>query len=207
MPLTAVRGKRVDTEQFDVLTELVNIGVGRSAAALSDLIDARIELQIPSVRHCTTEDYQSWRSAVAHASSTLIIQQFRGVVHGRAGLLFDERSSLLLAQLLAGLDDPPDELDLEMSGLLLEVGNIVLNGVMGSLSNQMRAELSYSIPEIVAGRDAAADESVQTFGRETAELLLADVDFGVAEHEIRGSIIIAFAWGSVAELLASVDVD
>ncbi|HTN00307.1 hypothetical protein [Planctellipticum variicoloris] len=201
--ITALRG-RFDASQLDVLSEIVNIGVGRSAASLSELIGARIELQAPEVRHCTTKDHQTWQTAVAHESSTLIVQYFRGPVSGKAGLLFDERSSLLLAQLLANLDTPPDDLDIEMSGTLLEVGNIVLNAVLGSLSNQMRAELSYSIPMIVAGRDIADDQEILTDDGDTSDLLLADIEFGVAEHAIHGSIVIAFALGSVEELLASV---
>lgn len=204
MSLITVLHGRLDACQLDILSEIVNIGVGRSAASLSELIGARIELQAPEVRLCSTEDHRTWRSAVAHESSTLIVQNFRGPVSGKAGLLFDERSSLLLAQLLAELDEPPDDLDIEMSGTLLEVGNIVLNAVLGSLSNQMHAELSYSIPMIVAGRDVADNGEILTADGVTSDLLLADIEFGVAEHAVHGSIVIAFALGSVEELLASV---
>lgn len=204
MSLSAVPCERFDAYQLDVLAELVNIGVGRSAASLSELIVARIELQVPTVRLCTPEDQRIWLSAVTHESSTLIIQHFRGPVRGRAGLLFDERSSLLLAQLLAGLETPPDDLDVEMSSTLLEVGNIVLNAVLGSLSNHMRTELTYSIPVIASGRDVVDDDADLIADGDAAELLLADIEFGVAEREIHGSIVIAFSLGSVRELLASV---
>lgn len=204
MPLSAGPCERFDACQLDILSELVNIGVGRSAASLSELIGARIELQVPTVRLCTPEDQRIWLSAVAHESSVLIVQHFRGPVRGRAGLLFDEHSSLLLAQLLAGLAEPPHDLDVELSSTLLEVGNIVLNAVLGSLSNHLCTELTYSIPVIVSGRDLAADGDSLIADEDTAELLLADIEFGVAEHEIHGSIVIALTLGSVQELLASV---
>lgn len=196
--------RELTVDELDILLELVNIGVGRSAASLSELIGAHIVLHAPSVRICTTAERHEWQQVVADHASTLIVQPFRGPIRGKAGLLFDEQSSLLLAQLLAGLNEIPEELDPEMSSTLLEVGNIVLNAVLGSLSNSMHAGLSYSMPTIVSGRDLSSGDDVLTTGTQGGELLLADVDFGVAQHEIRGSIVIAFAVGCVAELLDSV---
>ena len=54
----------------------------------------------------------------------------------------------LLTRLLGDEEDFEEEGSLEQEGLLLEVGNIVLNGVMGSLSNSISDQLEYSIPEL-----------------------------------------------------------
>ena len=46
-----------------------------------------------------------------------------------------DNSGVRLAQILGGVAHSSHELDLELSGILTEVGNIMINGVLGSLAN------------------------------------------------------------------------
>lgn len=203
MPLSSSSPRDLSPDQLDVLGELINIGVGRAAASLSELIGSRIELHVPSVRLCSAAERHDWTESVSQADSTLIVQEFRGSVNGQAGLLFDQQSSMVLAQVLSGLPEAPQILDSEMTSILLEVGNIVLNAVLGSLANQMHAALTYSIPSVLLGRDLCASQSVLSSPDRAEDLLLADVDFNAAEYSIRGAIVIAFALGAVEDLLMS----
>ena len=49
-------------EQQDILTELVNIGVGRAAASLSELVGKRIDLNVPKLVICDPETLNTYRS-------------------------------------------------------------------------------------------------------------------------------------------------
>ena len=46
----------VSAEEIDALRELINIGVGRAAGALNDMVGAHVELRVPSVRLVSTAD-------------------------------------------------------------------------------------------------------------------------------------------------------
>ena len=193
----------IDATTIDFITEMMNIGVGRAASSLSELIGCRIELTVPTIRICSTEKCRSSLFLGEDQPETMITQTFDGVVHGRMSLCFPEQSSLALAQILSGGSmGHQDQLDVESSGILLEVGNIVLNGVMGSLSNAMKTNLVYSIPEL----QTASRTGVLVFQNSFRDddILIGDVHFSVAERQIEGTIVIVFAVGSIRVMMDSV---
>ena len=131
------------SDHLDALTEVVNIGVGRAAAALSELLGSRIDLTVPTV---SLLKFSELSEEVSSKLDTSIIQDFVGPTSGRAILAFPDASALKLGQILADLDDIPPELDFDLQDVLNEVGNIVLNGVLGSLSNIVKGSLQYTVP-------------------------------------------------------------
>ncbi len=194
---------RLDDETRDAVTELMNIGVGRAASALSDLLGQRIELTVPLIRICQTEECRVAVFSLGQPPETIITQTFDGPIRGRTSLCFPAASSLSLAQMLAGGSaGVPEELDAELSGILLEVGNIVLNGVMGSLSNAMLSNLNYSIPELQTA-NRRGDRMLQDALRDD-DVLIGDVNFRVSQREIEGTIVIVFAVGSIRSMVDAV---
>lgn len=192
----------LEEDTIDALTELVNIGVGRAAASLSDLIGERIELNVPRVRLCYENEPPAENTCGGDASTTVVTQDFHGRINGRAALMFPQSSALILGGLLSGGEALATEVDAELSGILLEVGNIVLNGVLGSLSNVASDAFDYSLPTLFD--DQPALSRLLLSNDEASELLIADVEFHVHLSEIRGTIAIVFAGGCVQTLIQQV---
>lgn len=190
-----------DPQRLDALTELVNIGVGRAAASLSELVGKRIELSIPQVRVCLGPEGQTLVQSLCRQPDTVITQTFRGTLNGTSSLCFSKASSVSLAELLSGTTHGAAELDAELSGILLEVGNIMINGVMGALSNAFSAVLHYSVPELQTtnclGRGSQFDSLMDK------DILVGDVRFQVLQHGIEGMIIVVFAIGTMDSMLDS----
>ena len=184
-------------EDLDALSEIVNIGVGRAAMSLSDLLGERIDLQVPVVRMVSLAE-----ATERGETGISILQEFSGEVSGNALLVFPKQHGCSLACLLAGYDEGEDIPPLELSGILSEVGNIVLNGVLGSLGNIMESPLDYQVP------DFYVDESLSSLvlrGEECGEnerhLVIADTEFQVATKNISGTVLIAFKIGALENLL------
>lgn len=192
----------LEEDTIDALTELVNIGVGRAAASLSDLIGERIELTVPRVRFCRENEPIIQEASGGTLSTTVVTQDFRGRINGRAALMFPQSSALILGGLLSGGEALATEVDAELSGILLEVGNIVLNGVLGSLSNVAGDVFDYSLPTLFD--DQPALSRLLLSNDTAAELLIVDVEFHVQHSEIRGTIAIVFAGGCVQTLIEQV---
>lgn len=190
-------------DQRDALTELVNIGVGRAAASLSDLTGERVELSIPRVFLCDLERLNDLVQADGEPLDILVFQDFTGELSGRAVLAFPRTSGLKLGQLLGNLDCPPNEMDLDLSGILMEVGNIVLNGVLGSIANLTGTRLSCAISELATNRDMAAAlaDCTSAGDQEGGSVFLTRVQFHVATRDISGSIAILFEIGGIESLL------
>ncbi|HUQ69137.1 MAG TPA: chemotaxis protein CheX, partial [Planctomycetaceae bacterium] len=174
----------------------------RAAAALSELIGERIELSVPHVRLVVCEAELHPSAAGSDSPATVVTQDFHGRISGRAALAFPQPSALKLGGMLTGGDLECTELDAELSGILLEVGNIVLNGVLGSLSNVSGDALEYSLPALFD--DQPAQARVLPATESATEVLIADVHFGVRHSEISGTISIVFSGGCVQTLLSKV---
>lgn len=127
----------------DALVELMNMGAGRAGSACAEMLDVRALLQPPKV------DY--WRSSAARASleRTLgpdlpqVMMRFGGLVQGYSCLLFTtEMAQATAAQAMGEADVDTDT----MVSTLEEVGNVMLNAAMGTLSNLAGADLVYQVP-------------------------------------------------------------
>ena len=136
--------------QTDALCECINIGVGQAAAVLSELVGDTIELDIPairtvqlsSVRDYLDNHYDKWHSCV--------LLEFMSEFSGDAVLIFSEESARGWAGLVSSNQFGEDlELTSDMQNdFLLEIGNILINGCIGSLSNLMEIECDFSIPKM-----------------------------------------------------------
>ena len=77
-----------------------------------------------------------------------------------------------------------------------------MNGVMGTFSNAMAANLNYSIPELQTA-DRRGDRMFQDAVKDD-DILIADVRFSVSQRNIEGTIDIVFAVGSIQNMLQAV---
>lgn len=191
-------------KQLDAIKELINIGIGRASGALNDLLDAHIKLQVPHVEIISSRKLVESTLHIPSETLSTILLDFSGEFSGSASLLFPKQSAANLISALTGEEtqDNPD-LDSLKVGTLTEVGNIVLNGVMGSIGNILEQKLNYKLPKykeqnIYQILDREAD------GEERA-VLLAQASFSSEKQEIRGDVLIIFELEAFSSLLASID--
>lgn len=195
---------KLSSLQIDALTEAVNIGVGRAASAMSDLTGTRIDLVVPVVSVVELQQLQPDPISLHERSTAVIYQDFQGEISGRAMLCFPQLSGVKLVQLLSGLNMEPDTLDLELRGVLTEVGNIVLSGVLGTLGSAIGSDFMYTVPQFslnVSLRDMLLEMCRVDGGSHHA--LLADAHFRIAERDINGSVMVLFELGCLETVLAS----
>ena len=190
-------------DQNDALTEVVNIGVGKAAAALSQLMGERICLSVPRIIVCDPDELSRNLDASPEQLDTSVVQDFNGDVSGRAVLAFPRSSGVKLGQVLAGLNETSDELDLDLADTLEEVGNIVLNGVLGSISNLLASGLIYSVPRLHADTDVRHLLTDHPTDKQhtSRTRLMANTQFDVASRSISGSLLIVFNLGSIETII------
>lgn len=196
---------KLTDDQQDALTEIVNIGVGKAGCMLSELVEERIELRVPSVQICSLEELPGLFGDRSQLLDTAIYQDFDGSVTGRSILAFPRESGLKLAQLLGELDEIPDELDVDLSGILIEVGNIVINGVLGSISNMFDSAFKYSVPELFVGDSLTrlTGECTDVESDGTQAVIYSNAHFSIAGNEIEGSLLLIFRLHEVERALNS----
>ena len=194
--------QQVTAEQKDVLTELVNIGVGHCASTLNSLIGHKIRLVVPDVDIISVNEITSNSKFRDFGNLSSVSMGFQGAFDGNSSLIFPLESATTLVSVLT--DEAPDSPQIEelRSGTLAEVGNILLNGVMGSIGNMLTASLNYSVPEY---HEASLDSILGH--QQTETVLMAKANFFIDELRIEGHILLFFEIESFKSLLEAVEVE
>ncbi len=177
----------LDELERDALTELVNIGVSRAAAALRKMVGREVILSIPAVEAMSRAMASSLISERETEGLIAVHQNFEGAFSGRAMLIFPRSSSIHLVRAVAG--DTLNEAELaEMEReALAETGNIILNGCLASMANMLRQSLNMSLPEVSEGSGQDLFDLSGEAGADGLVLFLY-INFTVQDRNIRGYI-------------------
>ena len=86
-------------------------------------------------------------------------------------------------------------------GTISEVGNIVLNSVMGSISNILSGRLEYRLPSY---RELTLSRLMESTGEGKEVVLVARTEFVSERQGVRGDILLVMEIGSFGALLKGV---
>lgn len=189
--------------QLDALSELINIGVGRSADVLNTMLNSHIDLQVPFVKILLSDDFRKEIEALGSDSLSAVHLAFKGTFSGTAQLIFPAATASKLVTTVTGEEVRSESLDEIRSGTLCEIGNIVLNGLMGSISNVLKMQLKYSVPTYLEGKIENLTSARGNMASDT-KILLARTHFTIKELKIEGDIIVFFETGALDALLIEI---
>ena len=191
-------------EQVDALTELMNIGVGKAAGMLNQILEAHVYLQVPSIKIFPYADIRSVLHELVTTSLSVVKLVFKGPFSGTALLAFPPDSASNLVNILTGEEtDAASDFDSIRVGALTEVGNIVLNGVMGLLSYILQEHLMYSVPVYV--EDSIERLLEENNAEAESTIILANTELAIEKFKIKGNIILLFRVGLFAVLAKTLD--
>ncbi len=189
--------------QLDALKELINIGVGKGAEVLNSILNSHIDLSVPFVRIVSKKEFPEELQKISRGNLASVDQGFKGMFNGTTQLVFSAESASKLVSALTGDIDFTEDFDTIRSGTMCEVGNVVLNGVMGSLSNMFETDLTYTVPNFREGTVQKvfnpADEKIDSL------ILLARTNFSVQELEINGDLVLYFEFGALETILMALE--
>jgi len=184
--------------QLDILQELINIGVGRAAGMLNQMVKTHIQLQVPVLRVLTPVQLTELYATRSNSVFSAVQLKFSGEFAGVSALIFPPESASKLVSVVLGMEAIPEDAHMR-SGTLQEVGNIVLNGVMGSIANILKEPLRFSPPDYIEA------DIADIVGRGNGMILVARTQFSMKDHLIEGEVIIIFSLSSFDSLLTAID--
>ncbi|MFI8621593.1 MULTISPECIES: hypothetical protein [unclassified Marinomonas] len=177
-------------DEFDLVVELVNIGVGKSAASLSQIAGEEVLLCVPILEFLTLDDATHVFEERLPSSLTGVSQEFSGFFSGKAALLFPESRSLDLVNVMLGGDDFDGEVDVELEEeALSELGNILLNNCLSTISNILNKPLATLLPQTFHTQPARLVN--QLVPKESAEtvIMLLKIDFYLKSRNLSGHVV------------------
>lgn len=195
----------ITEEQLDALQEFINIGVGRAAGMLNEMVESPILLSVPVVQVFDSDTLkQELVTRFNNHRFSAVRLSFSGSFSGSAELVFPTESASTLVSLLTGEERDSPDLDAVKIGTLTEVGNIVINGVMGSISNLLKHRMDYALPTYYEDTIEQLLSANYSFELDTV-FLLAQARFEIERLEIIGEIILIFEMTSFGGLLSCID--
>lgn len=169
--------------ELDALTEVFNMGIGQAADALSQLAGEPVELSIPRIQLLPKQAVISQLSQGEDRRVSAVRQGFQGDIITDAILMFPAEQSLQLVQIMVGNQVSLEDLGEMEQEALAEIGNILLNAVVASVSDNLDIALDGSLPEVELG----IVSDVLLSGRDVSEPLLSlQVRFTIATRRIEG---------------------
>ena len=193
--------------QLDTLRELIHVGVGRAASMLSSMTRSEVKLTVPEVREVPLTGLTELMGLGAEPVAD-VRQTFSGSIVGSADLLIPQKSAASLVNAVTGDLGEDADLDDVRSETLEEIGNIVINGVMGTLGNLLGSEINYQIPTF--REDTIDSLFLPPSIAESRSCLLVRARFNIASVEVQGDLLLIFdvesrahVWMRVDELIAN----
>jgi chemotaxis protein CheC len=189
----------------EVLSELINIGYGRAAAALSNLAGQRIILEAPKVELRTIDRVKDGLNELLKGEVSSVHQIFSGPVSGHALLLLDASAAEALTSLLVQKDLSPEELHVARREALMEVGNVVLQASMGICGNILQVHVSFSVPKLHVESINDVLDSLTVQNKELQFALLVRTRFQMQSKEVSGFLVVVLGVTSYSRLLEELD--
>ncbi len=193
--------KEVSEPVLDGIRELVTMGIGRSAGSLNTLTGFHVTISVPHVSLLKKDEIQDF---IPHTDIPycLVNLRYSGSFEGTAALMFSQASAASLFLLLTGETDRSEETEDLWELTIIEVGNIIINAVMGSISNNLGTTLHFCTPEYHEDSlDHLLPDSV--YG-ESESIIVADAQFCVKAKDIFGEVVLFLADDSIDVLAASI---
>ncbi len=189
----------------DALTEIFNIGVGLAADVLSQMVNEPVRLSVPLVELTSQQNARNYYIAREQRPLCAIRQTYSGEVTTDAILMFPEENSLELVRLMVGGDLPLEQLTEMEQDAMAEIGNIILNAVISSLSSTLNLTFEGSLPEVsvVSVEDIFSPQQAASQGNENQPSVLAlTIDFSLSARQVSGYLAFLLDIPSGAKLIS-----
>jgi chemotaxis protein CheC len=191
--------------QKDALSELINIGFGRAAAALSKLTGQRVQLEVPQVAICPIDELSNQLRPMVSGEIATIHQIFSGAVVGDALLVIDQHSAAILKELLTNEPALPLEIDASAREVLTEIGNILLNACLGTFGNLLHVQVTFSVPHLTLETLEGVVGSIAV-GREGLRYaLIVHAAFRLKNSSLTGYLVIVLSVASIERLMGALE--
>ncbi|MBN2734953.1 MAG: chemotaxis protein CheC [Methanomicrobiaceae archaeon] len=193
----------IKSEDIDAIKEILNIGIGRSAQMLNCFTKSHITLSIPEVRIFDTENLKKGNEKYLDEESAAVRLEFMGIFSGITAVAFPKDSVAKLVMAMTGEAAGTPELDSLRIETLKEVGNIIINGVMGSISNILKTHLNYAIPYYEEGSIIDMIKAEKKIYDN--KVLMAMACFTIKDLNVEGNIFMLLELGSLEILIENIN--
>ncbi len=186
--------------EVDALNEVFNIGIGRAASSISEMVNQIVDLTVPSVDILPNKVAKEKLCFNEAKDISVVSQAFHGDFNGQAFLMFGQESGLKLVSRLLGDKIPIEALTELKQDCLIEIGNVILNACFGTVINFLKSSIDIEMPIFSQG----SLDDIYSFNSPDEWSLYIKVKFSLPNDKIEGHISFVMDIASLAVFQKSV---
>lgn len=188
--------------QLDALGELFNIGVGRAASSLSQIVSNEVELSVPLISLVRPSEIAGILLGSEFNEVSMVTLDFSGPFEARTMLLFPERNALAIINNMLEASMSPEELSEFEQEAMCEVGNIILNACISALADLFEVEFHGGLPE----HHFSDSDNIASFSSSDQDVvLILQIGLIIRQERIEGHLLFLLSVNSLHALLDCVD--
>nr|WP_315426279.1 chemotaxis protein CheC [uncultured Albidiferax sp.] len=190
--------------QLDALTEVFNVGAGKAAASLSEIVGDQVLLAVPRINFYHRSEVTADVLSLDGARQGAVRQSFGGPFSLDATLLFREERVLEIVQEMLGSQVSVEEMvDFEQEAMC-ELGNIILNACLSAISDMLSVALEGTLPEY------SVDATDVLLGKILSDpdqpvVLVLHINLTIEKRQTHGNLVFLLSSGSLEGLVAALD--
>jgi chemotaxis protein CheC len=177
---------------MEALKELINIGVGKGGEILNQMLSSHITLNVPEVNVLPVADLKAFFSDGEGPIFAAVQMGFSGSINGTVNLTFTLEDADKLVYLLTGIESKNEDSEIDMdslrAGTMTEIGNVLINGVVGTLSNVLGLQLRYVVPDFLEGNIGEIIDRMEQ-EQESGVVILAKTRFRALSIDVEGDLM------------------
>ena len=191
-------------DQLDALSEIFNVGAGRAASSLSDIVGDEVLLSVPQVEFYRANEVNAKLLSLSSARLGSVKQHFNGPFDLTASLVFTEERALEIVQEMLGSQvEMADLVEYEQEAMC-EVGNIILNASLSAMADMLGITFDSTLPEY------SSDAPDVVIGRIVADtnnpmLLILHMNMIIEKRRSQGTLIFWLSSSSLNLLILHID--
>lgn len=193
--------------QLDALREIGNVGAGNSATALSQIINHRIDMNVPQVSIVPIADVPDLVGGPDVMVAGVFLRVYGAAPSNILFLLPQESAFYLVDMILGKPHGETKTLDFMDESALMEIGNILAGAYLNALFNLTKLSLLPSIPALAMDMAGAILSVVLIqLGQMGDHALVIETEFQADEGGIKGHFFLVPDPGSLDTILTAVGV-
>lgn len=191
----------LNSEEKEILQELMNIAFGQSAADLAEVIDTQVVLSVPFIKLIQVDELKEYfiTNVRDYKNINIVEQKFYGRFKGDALLVFSSGAGKELVLLLqhdeskALESEPVDILERET---LMEVGNILIGACVGKIAELLNDVVTYTPPVVSVEKGYQDVIAGNRFDPDNTAIVMK-TDFSFEEGDVSGFLFMVTSNDSV----------
>ena len=190
--------------QLDALTEIFNIGAGRAASSLSDIVGDEVLLSVPRVEFYRASEIDANVLSLTSERLGSVQQKFQGPFNMAACLLFTEEHALEIVQEMLGSQVQMEDLVEYEQEAMCEVGNIILNACLSAMADMLAISFESTLPEYSSGTPELVIARIASDSTNPM-LLILHMNMIIEKRRSQGTLIFWLSSPSLQGLMLHLD--